>query len=160
VEKGGKVLIAKKKRARNPKLKSGRRLVKSAEIEVLGHGGTIPDGRPAQGVGGHPISFISWNQKRRSDRSSKSAHTTPKVQILLIGVTGRKQSFRNACGRELAGTCREIHQLWWEAFAHYKQAKRSAPVRCAQHFRYFEWQPSFPSAGVHQRLGLSGANTS
>ncbi|PYU66831.1 MAG: hypothetical protein DMG49_20770 [Acidobacteria bacterium] len=63
MEKGGKVLTAKKKRARNPKLKSGRRLVKSAEIEVLGHGGTIPDGRPTQGEGRHPISFISWNQK-------------------------------------------------------------------------------------------------
>jgi hypothetical protein len=43
--------------------------------------------------------------------------SAPNVQILLIGVTGRKQIFCNACAQEFTDTCREIHRrgTWWKA---------------------------------------------
>ena len=115
-----------------------RMLVKNGEIDVVGTDMEEPFRAEDLLEEETDVLLLSSRGIRNEDLTAvrKVRTTTPKVRILVIGVTGEsKQSFCSACGREFAGTCRETLQQrkWWKACERCKEAKRSVLAGCAQH---------------------------
>lgn len=138
-----------------------RMLTKNGEVEVIGGGAAEPFGngdlRPEEAE----ILLLSSKGNLDEDlgaiRRVRSA--TPEVLILLIDVAGDETSFlqciragvrgylpRDASSEDVVEAVRAIHA-----------GKAVCPgILCAALFRYLEREAtSFPSASVHQRLGLT-----
>jgi DNA-binding NarL/FixJ family response regulator len=138
-----------------------RMLAKSGEIEVVG----TNVGEAFQVVDllrrETDILLLTSRGNRNEDLTAirKVRTTAPKVQILLIGVTGEEAEFlqcvragvrgylpRSASAEQVLGAVRAL-----------QGGEAICPgTLCATLFRYFEREAtSFPSASVHQRLGLT-----
>jgi DNA-binding NarL/FixJ family response regulator len=138
-----------------------RMLVKNGEIEVVGM--EVADSFRTQDLVEEEtdILLLSSRGNRNEDLTAvRSVRTTaPKVQILLIGVTGEEGEFlqcvragvhgylpRDASAEDVVEGVRAL-----------QGGEAICPgTLCATLFRYFEREAtSFPSASAHQRLGLT-----
>jgi DNA-binding NarL/FixJ family response regulator len=138
-----------------------RMLVKNGEIEVVGM--EVADSFRTQDLLEEEtdILLLSSRGNRNEDLTAvRSVRTTaPKVQILLIGVTGEEGEFlqcvragvhgylpRDASAEDVVEGVRAL-----------QGGEAICPgTLCATLFRYFEREAtSFPSASAHQRLGLT-----
>jgi DNA-binding NarL/FixJ family response regulator len=138
-----------------------RTLIKSGEIEVVG----MDVGEPFQTEDllkeEAEILLLSSHGNRNEDLTAVRTVRTnaPHVQILLIGVTGEEAEFlqcvragihgylpRDASAEDVVEGVRAL-----------QGGEAICPgTLCATLFRYLEREAtSFPSAGVHQRLGLT-----
>jgi DNA-binding NarL/FixJ family response regulator len=138
-----------------------RMLVKSGEVEVVG----TDTGEPFQSEDllseETDILLLSSRGNRNEDLSAvrRVRTTAPKVRILLIDVTGEEAEFlqcvragvhgylpRDASAEDVVDAVRAL-----------QEGQAICPgTLCATLFRYFEREAtSFPSASVHQRLGLT-----
>jgi DNA-binding NarL/FixJ family response regulator len=138
-----------------------RMLVKSGEIEVVGTDMEDPFRTEDLLKEETDILLLSSCGVRNEDLTAvrRVRTTAPKVQILLIGVTGEKTEFlqcvragvrgylpRDASAEDVVEGVRAL-----------QGGEAICPGRlCATLFRYFEREAtSFPSASVRQRLGLT-----
>jgi DNA-binding NarL/FixJ family response regulator len=138
-----------------------RMLVKSGEVEVVG----TDTGEPFRSEDvlreETDILLLSSRGNRNEDLSAvrRVRTTAPKVRILLIDVTGEEAEFlqcvragvhgylpRDASAEDVVEGVRAL-----------QGGEAICPgTLCATLFRYFEREAtSFPSASVHQRLGLT-----
>jgi len=138
-----------------------RMLVKSEEIEVVGTDTAEPF-RTEDLLGEETdILLLSSRGSRNEDLTAvrRVRTTAPKVRILLIGVTGEEGEFLQCVRAGVHGYLpREASA---EDVVKGVQALQGGEAicpgtLCATLFRYFEREAtSFPSASVHQRLGLT-----
>jgi DNA-binding NarL/FixJ family response regulator len=158
-----RVLVAAENRLLREAL--SRMLTKNGDIEVLGGEATEPTERPLQNedlrLERAEILLLSskgnLDQDLEAIRKVRSA--TPEVPILLIDVAGDEMNFlqciragvrgylpRDASAEDVVEAVRAIHA-----------GKAVCPgTLCAALFRYLEREATcFPSASVHQRLGLT-----
>jgi DNA-binding NarL/FixJ family response regulator len=138
-----------------------RMLVKSGEVEVVGTDTGEPFGTEDLLREETDILLMSSRGNRNEDLSAvrRVRMTAPKVQILLIGVTGEEAEFlqcvragvrgylpRDASAEDVVEAVRALQG----------GAAICPGTLCASLFRYFEREAtSFPSASVHQQLGLT-----
>jgi DNA-binding NarL/FixJ family response regulator len=138
-----------------------RMLVKNGEIEVVGMDLAEPFRAEDLLQEETDILLMSSRGNRNEDLTAVRAvrTTAPKVQILLIGVTGEEAEFlqcvragvrgylpRDASAEDVVEGVRAL-----------QSGKAICPgALCASLFRYMEREAtSFPSASVHQQLGLT-----
>jgi DNA-binding NarL/FixJ family response regulator len=138
-----------------------RMLVKNGEIEVVGMDLAEPFRAEDLLQDETDILLMSSRGNRNEDLTAvRLVRTTaPQVQILLIGVTGEEAEFlqcvragvrgylpRDASAEDVVEGVRAL-----------KSGKAICPgTLCASLFRYMEREAtSFPSASVHQQLGLT-----
>jgi DNA-binding NarL/FixJ family response regulator len=138
-----------------------RMLIKSGEIEVVGMDVAEPFQMEDLLKEEAEILLLSSRGNRNEDLTAvrKVRTNAPQVQILLIGVTGEEAEFlqcvragihgylpRDASAEEVVEGVRAL-----------QSGEAICPgALCATLFRYLEREAtSFPSAGVHQRLGLT-----
>jgi len=138
-----------------------RALVKNGEIEVVGMDLAEPFQAEDLLREETDILLMSSHGNRNEDLTAVRAVRTaaPKVQILLIGVTGEEAEFmqcvragvrgylpRDASADDVVDGIRSL-----------QEGKAICPgTLCASLFRYMEREAtSFPSASVHQQLGLT-----
>ena len=138
-----------------------RALVKNGEIEVVGMDLAEPFQAEDLLREETDILLMSSHGNRNEDLTAVRAVRTaaPKVQILLIGVTGEEAEFmqcvragvrgylpRDASADDVVDGIRSL-----------QEGKAICPgTLCATLFRYLEREAtSFPSASVHQQLGLT-----
>ncbi len=138
-----------------------RMLVKNGEMEVVGKDLTEPFQTEDLLKEETDILLLSSRGNRNDDLTAVRMVRTaaPKVQILLVGVTGEEAEFlqcvragvrgylpRDASTEDVLEGVRALHG-----------GKVICPgTLCATLFRYMEREAtSFPSASVHQRLGLT-----
>ena len=138
-----------------------RMLVKSGKVEVVGMDMAEPLQTEDLLREDTDILLLSSHGNRNEDLSAvRMVRTTaPKVQILLIGVTGEEAEFlqcvragvrgylpRDASSEDVVEGVRAV-----------QGGEAICPgTLCASLFRYFEREAtSFPSAAVHQMLGLT-----
>jgi DNA-binding NarL/FixJ family response regulator len=138
-----------------------RMLVKNGEIEVVGMDLAEPFQAEDLLKQETDILLMSSHGNRNEDLTVVRAVRTaaPKVQILLIGVTGEEAEFMQCVRAGVRG------YLPWDASADdvvegiraLQEGKAICPgTLCASLFRYMEREAtSFPSASVHQKLGLT-----
>ncbi len=138
-----------------------RMLVKDGKIEVVGMDIAEPFQTEDLVKEEADILLLSSRGIRNEDLSAvrRVRTTAPKVKILLIGVTGEEAEFLQCVRAGVRG------YLPREASAEdvvqgvraLQGGEAICPGRlCASLFRYFEQEAtSFPSASVHQRLGLT-----
>ena len=136
-------------------------LVKNGEIEVVGMDITEPFRTEDLLKEGTDILLLTSRGIRNEDLTAvrRVRTTAPRVQILLIGVTGEEAEFlqcvragvrgylpREASAEDVVDGVRAL-----------QGGEAICPgTLCASLFRYFEQEAtSFPSASVHQRLGLT-----
>src|SRR5258705_1203288 len=138
-----------------------RALVKNGEIEVVGMDLAEPFQADDLLREETDILLMSSHGNRNEDLTAVRAVRTaaPKVQILLIGVTGEEAEFmqcvragvrgylpRDASADDVVDGIRSLQE--GKAICH--------GTLCATLFRYLEREAtSFPSASVHQQLGLT-----
>ncbi len=138
-----------------------RMLVKSGEVEVVGTDTGEPFRTEDLLEEGTDILLLSSHGNRNQDLSAvRNVRTTaPKVQILLIGVTGEEAEFLQCVRAGVRGylprdaSAEDVV----EAVRALQGGEAICPgTLCASLFRYFEREAtSFPSASVHQQLGLT-----
>jgi len=138
-----------------------RMLVKSGEIEVVGKDIGEPFRTEDLLKEETDILLLSSRGNRNEDLTAvrRVRTTAPKVQILLISVTGEEAEFlqcvragvhgylpRDASSEDVVDGVRAL-----------QGGEAICPgTLCASLFRYFEREAtSFPSASAHQRLGLT-----
>jgi len=138
-----------------------RMLVKNGEIEVVGTDMREPFRTEDLLKEETDILLLSSRGNRNEDLTAvrRVRTTAPKVQILLIGVTGEEAEFlqcvragvrgylpRDASAEDVVEGVRAL-----------QEGEAICPgTLCATLFRYFEREAtSFPSASVHQQLGLT-----
>jgi DNA-binding NarL/FixJ family response regulator len=138
-----------------------RMLVKNGEIEVVGTDMTEPFRTEDLLTEDTDILLLSSRGNRNEDLSAvrRVRTTAPKVQILLIGVTGEEAEFlqcvragvrgylpRDASAEDVVDGVRAL-----------QSGEAICPgTLCASLFRYMEREAtSFPSASVRQQLGLT-----
>ena len=138
-----------------------RMLAKRSDIEVVGTANTGPfDPKDLQAEPADILLLTSRGNLNEDLSLIRKVRTTaPAVQILLLGVTGGEAEFlqyvragikgyllRDASADDVLGAVKAVQT---------GQAVCSGTL-CALMFRYFEREAtSFPSAAVHQRLGLT-----
>jgi DNA-binding NarL/FixJ family response regulator len=138
-----------------------RMLVKSGEVEVVGTDMAEPF-RVEDLLGEETdILLLSSRGNRNEDLSAvrKVRTTAPKVQILLIGVTGEEAEFMQCVRAGVRGylprdaSAEDVV----EGVQALQRGEAVCPgTLCATLFRYLEREAtSFPSASVHQQLGLT-----
>jgi DNA-binding NarL/FixJ family response regulator len=138
-----------------------RMLVKSGEVEVIGTDMTEPFRTEDLLKEETDILLLSSRGNRNEDLATvrRVRTTAPKVQILLIGVTGEEAEFLQCVRAGVRGYLpREASaEDVVEAVRALQGGEAICPgTLCASLFRYFEREAtSFPSASIHQRLGLT-----
>lgn len=138
-----------------------RMLAKSGEVEVIGGEETAPFRTEDLLDVGTDILLLSSRGNRDEDlgviRDVRSS--TPEVLILLIDVGGDETDFLQCVRAGVRGYLRRDASAEdvVEAVRAVQEGKAVCPgTLCAALFRYFEREAtSFPSARVHQRLGLT-----
>jgi DNA-binding NarL/FixJ family response regulator len=138
-----------------------RMLVKSGEVEVVGTDTGEPFRTEDLLEEGTDILLLSSRGNRNEDLTAvrKVRTTAPKVQILLIGVTGEEAEFLQCVRAGVRGylprdaSAEDVV----EAVRALQGGEAICPgTLCASLFRYFEREAtSFPSATVRQQLGLT-----
>jgi DNA-binding NarL/FixJ family response regulator len=138
-----------------------RMLVKSGEVEVIGTDMAKPFRTEDLLKEETDILLLSSRGNRNEDLTAvrRVRTTAPKVQILLIGVTGEEAEFLQCVRAGVRGylprdaSAEDVV----EAVRALQGGEAICPgTLCATLFRYFEREAtSFPSASVHQRLGLT-----
>jgi len=113
-----------------------RMLLKSGEVEVVGTDLAEPFQTDDLLKEEANILLLSSRGNRNEDLSAvrRVRTTAPKVQILLIGVTGEEAEFLQ-CVREFTVICRKKlrRRTWWRVCGPCREAKRFAPACFAQH---------------------------
>jgi DNA-binding NarL/FixJ family response regulator len=138
-----------------------RMLVKSGEVEVVGMNMAEPFRTEDLRREETDILLLSSRGNRNEDLSAvrKVRTTAPKVQILLIGVTGEEAEFLQCVRAGVRGYLPKDASA--EDVVEGVQALQGGEAvcpgtLCATLFRYLEREAtSFPSASVHQQLGLT-----
>jgi DNA-binding NarL/FixJ family response regulator len=138
-----------------------RMLVKNGEIEVVGIDHAEPFRAEDMLREETDILLMSSRGNRNEDLTAVRAVRTiaPKVQILLIGVTGEEAEFLQCVRAGVRGylprdaSAEDV----LEGVRALQNGKAICPgTLCASLFRYMEREAtSFPSASVHQHLGLT-----
>ena len=138
-----------------------RLLVKSGEIEVVGTDIAEPFRTEDLLKEETDILLLSSRGNRNEDLTAVRTvrMAAPQVQILLIGVTGEEAEFLQCVRAGVRGylprdaSAEDVV----EAVRALQGGEAICPgTLCATLFRYFEREStSFPSASVHQRLGLT-----
>jgi DNA-binding NarL/FixJ family response regulator len=138
-----------------------RMLVKNGEIEVVGMDLTEPFRTEDLLKEETDILLMSSRGNRNEDLTAvRTVRTTaPKVQILLIGVTGEEAEFLQCVRAGVHGylprdaSAEDV----LEGVRALQSGKAICPgALCASLFRYMEREAtSFPSASIHQQLGLT-----
>jgi DNA-binding NarL/FixJ family response regulator len=138
-----------------------RMLAKQGDVEVVGTDGAEPfRGEGLLECGAEVLLLTSQGSLSEDLPAIRSVRTTaPNVQILLIGVTGEETEFlqcvragirgylpKDASAEDVVEGVKALHV-----------GKAVCPgTLCGALFHYFEREAaSFPSASVHQRLGLT-----
>jgi DNA-binding NarL/FixJ family response regulator len=138
-----------------------RMLVKSGEVEVIGTDMAEPFRTEDLLKEETDILLLSSRGNKNEDLTAvrRVRTTAPKVQILLIGVTGEEAEFLQCVRAGVRGYLpREASaEDVVEAVRALQGGEAICPgTLCASLFRYFEREAtSFPSASIHQRLGLT-----
>ena len=138
-----------------------RMLVKSGEVEVIGTDMAEPFRADDVVREETDILLLSSRGNRNEDLTAvrRVRTTAPKVQILLIGVTGEESEFLQCVRAGVRGYLPRDASA--EDVVHAVRGLQGGEAicpgaLCATLFRYFEREAtSFPSASVHQRLGLT-----
>jgi DNA-binding NarL/FixJ family response regulator len=138
-----------------------RMLIKNGEIEVVGMEVTDPF-RTEDLLREEPdVLLLSSHGNKNEDLTAvRSVRTTaPKVQILLIGVTGEEGEFLQCVRAGVHGYLPKDASAEdvVEGVRALQGGEAICPgTLCATLFRYFEREAtSFPSASLHQQLGLT-----
>jgi len=138
-----------------------RMLVKSGEIEVVGTDMAEQFRTEDLLKEETDILLLSSRGNRNEDLSAvrRVRTTAPKVQILLIGVTGEEAEFLQCVRAGVHGYLPKEASAEdvVEGVRALQGGEAICPgMLCAALFRYLEQEAtSFPSASVHQRLGLT-----
>lgn len=138
-----------------------RMLLKSGGVEVVGSDMAEPFQTDNLLKEEADILLLSSRGNRNEDLSAvRSVRTTaPKVQILLIGVTGEEAEFLQCVRAGVHGYLPKEASAEdvVEGVRALQEGEAICPgMLCATLFRYLEREAtSFPSASVHQRLGLT-----
>jgi len=138
-----------------------RMLVKNGEIEVVGMDVAEPFHTEDLLKEETDILLMSSRGNRNEDLTAVRAVRTsaPKVQILLIGVTGEEAEFLQCVRAGVHGYLPKDASAddVVEGIRSLQDGKAICPgTLCASLFRYMEREAtSFPSASVHQQLGLT-----
>jgi DNA-binding NarL/FixJ family response regulator len=136
-------------------------LVKHGEIEVVGMDITEPFRTEDMLRKETDILVLSSHGNRNEDLTivRRVRTVAPKVQILLIGVTGEEAEFLQCVRAGVRGYLpREASaEDVVESVVALQGGQAICPgTLCASLFRYFEREATcFPSASVHQRMGLT-----
>jgi len=138
-----------------------RMLVKNGEIEVVGMELAEPFQTADLLKQETDILLMSSRRNRDEDLTALRAVRTaaPKVEILLIGVTGEEAEFLQCVRAGVRGYLPRDASAddVLEGIQSLQDGKAICPgTLCASLFRYMEREAtSFPSASVHQQLGLT-----
>jgi len=138
-----------------------RMLLKSGEVEVVGTDLAEPFQTDDLLKEEANILLLSSRGNRNEDLSAvrRVRTTAPKVQILLIGVTGEEAEFLQCVRAGVHGYLPKEASAEdvVEGVRALQGGEAICPgMLCATLFRYLEREAtSFPSASVHQRLGLT-----
>jgi DNA-binding NarL/FixJ family response regulator len=138
-----------------------RMLVKSGEIEVVG--ADITEQFRTEDLLKEETDILllssSGNKNEDLDAVRRVRTTAPKVQILLVGVTGEEAEFLQCVRAGVHGYLPKeaSSEDVLEGVRALQGGEAICPgMLCATLFRYLEREAtSFPSASVHQRLGLT-----
>jgi DNA-binding NarL/FixJ family response regulator len=159
VERKPRVFVAAENRLLREAL--SRMLVKSGGVEVIGTDMAEPFRTEDLLKEETDILLLSSRGNRNEDLTAvrRVRTTAPKVQILLIGVTGEEAEFLQCVRAGVRGylprdaSAEDVV----EAVRALQGGEAICPgMLCASLFRYFEREAtSFPSASIHQRLGLT-----